>query len=237
MELVKDGRTLEDIIGKNLPVGEVLNYAVPVARALEFAHKEGILHRDLKPANILINEFNQPLLADFGIAKIESAERLTMTGAVIGTPRYMSPEQCGFGDGRVTNQSDIYSFGLMLYELLTGTFPYPIANDMGLPEIFKTICQQEVVPPRKIRKDISRNLEAVILRMLEKEKKLRYKDISQVCSDLEACKLGGPVSVRCLTPAEKWEKWVRRNSTLAITIGAALLVGFLLFYGLSLIHI
>ena len=234
MELIPEGRTIEGVIGKNLPVAEILNYAIPIASALEFAHKEGILHRDLKPANILINEFNQPLLADFGIAKSESAEKLTMTGTVMGTPRYMSPEQCGFGDGQVTNQSDIYSLGLMFYELLTGAFPYPITKEMGLTGIFKTICRQDALPPRKLRKDISRNLEAVILRMLEKEKKLRYKDISQVCADLEACKLGNAVSVRHLTLAEKWEKWVRRNSTLAITVGAALLVGFGMFYGVLL---
>ncbi len=230
MELVPGGRTLKDVIGGGLSEKEALEYAVPVAQALEYAHQEGILHRDLKPANILINEFNKPLLADFGLAKMENSTQLTMTGTILGTPKYMSPEQCGMGDGEFTNQSDIYSFGLVVYELVTGTTPYPINSEMPLPEIFKTIMQKEPVPPRRIRRDISRNLEAVILRMLEKEKKLRYKDISQVRADLEACQKGMSVSVRRLTWAERWEKWLRRHSMPAFIVAIALAVVSSLYY-------
>ncbi|MFZ2654507.1 MAG: serine/threonine-protein kinase, partial [Victivallales bacterium] len=230
MELVPGGKTLHDIVGMKLSVKEVLAYAVPVAQALAFAHKEGILHRDLKPANILINEFNQPLLADFGLAKTESSQQLTLTGNIVGTPKYMSPEQCGMGDGEVTNQSDIYSFGFVIYELLTGGPPYPITPEMQLAEVFRLIRDHEAVPPRKLRKDISRNLEAVVLRMLEKEKKLRYKDMAQVCADLEACQAGMPVSVRRLSWAERWEKWLRKHSSQAITAAVAISIAACLYY-------
>ncbi|HCE42550.1 MAG TPA: hypothetical protein DET40_03265 [Lentisphaeria bacterium] len=230
MELVPGGRTLHDIVGNKLSVKEVLDYAVPVAQALTFAHKQGILHRDLKPANILINEFNQPLLADFGLAKTENSQQLTLTGNIVGTPKYMSPEQCGMGDGEVTNQSDIYSFGFMIYELLTGVPPYPITSDMQLSEVFRLIRDHEAVPPRRLRKDISRNLEAVVLRMLEKETSLRYKEMSQVCADLEACQAGTAVSVRRLSLSERFEKWVRRHSTQALTIAIALGIGVALYY-------
>ncbi|HBC88009.1 MAG TPA: hypothetical protein DCZ94_13745 [Lentisphaeria bacterium] len=230
MELVPGGRTLKEMVGKNLSIKEVLDYVVPVAQALAFAHNEGILHRDLKPANILINEFNQPLLADFGLAKMENSQQLTLTGTIMGTPRYMSPEQCGAGDGEFTNQSDIYSFGFMVYELLTGVSPYPVTPDMPLPEMFKMICRHEAKPPRKLRKDISRNLEAVVLKMLEKEKKLRYRDMSRVCADLEACRDGNPVSVRRLSLAERWEKWLRRHRAQAITVSIFLAIGGALYY-------
>jgi tetratricopeptide (TPR) repeat protein len=232
MELVPGGRTLQRVTGGNLSVKAVLDYAVPIAQALAYAHQEGILHRDIKPANILINEFNQPLLADFGLAKAMDAPHLTMTGAVLGTPRYMSPEQCGLGDAEVTSQSDIYSFGLVVYELLTGRLPYPVTQEMSLPEIFTLIRDCEPLPPRKLRPEISRNLEAVVLRMIDKEKRLRYKEMAQVCADLEACQAGRPVSVRRLSMAERWEKWLRHHGPLAITAAAALAIGGALYYGI-----
>ncbi len=235
MELVPKGRTLDDLVGRNISVEEFLGYVIPVAEALAYAHKEGILHRDLKPGNILLNEFNQPLLADFGLAKSETAQRMTMTGTVMGTPRYMSPEQCGFGSAHVTNQSDIYSFGVLAYELLTGMLPYhAFTPDLGLAEVFKIICSAEPVPPRKLRPDVSRNLEAVILRMLEKELKLRYKDMGQVCEDLIACREGRPVSVRRLSWAERFEKWVRFHAPQAITAALAIFAGCILYFGFIL---
>ncbi len=230
MELVKGGRTFRDLSAGYMSIEETLDLLIPVASALEYAHKEGILHRDVKPANILINEFNQPLLADFGLAKTETAERMTMTGSIMGTPRYMSPEQCGFGDAHPTKQSDIYSFGLLSYELLCGHFPYQISNEMPLPEIFRVICSENAKPLRHHRKDASRNLEAVLARMLEKEKSLRYKDISNVRSDLEACRQGRPVSVRRLSPAEKWERMLRRNAAVSITVAILMTIALFAYF-------
>lgn len=229
MELVKGGRSFKDLIAAGVTIEKALELLIPVADALAYAHSEGILHRDIKPANILVNDFGQPLLADFGLAKSETADRMTMTGSVIGTPRYMSPEQAGFGDGVTTKQSDIYSFGLVAYELITGRLPYPLEDGIPLPEIFRIICSQEPIPPREIKKEISRNLEAVLLRMLEKEKSLRYKEMAQVCADLKACKEGKPVSVRKLTWAEKFEKSVRKNLPIALTTFVLLIIGILIY--------
>lgn len=235
MELVPGGRTLDDrMAGKALPDAEALAYAVPVAQALAYAHGQGILHRDLKPANILVNEFDQPLLADFGLAKPMAAPNLTITGTLLGTPRYMAPEQCGGEDGETTNQSDIYAFGVMLYEMLTGQSPYPITAEMGLPELFAVIREHNPIPPRRLRPEIGRNLEAVVLRLIDKEKRLRYKDMAQVCADLEACRDGRPVSVRRLSPAERWEKWLRRHAPTAVAVAAVVALALGIYFGVLL---
>lgn len=231
MDLVPGGRTLQEVIGTGLTIRAALDYAIPVGQALAYAHRQGILHRDLKPANLLLNEFDQPLLADFGLAKALDAPHLTLTGTVMGTPCYMSPEQCGLGDGEITRQSDIYTFGVVVYELLTGHLPYPITSEMGLPEIFMLVRDCEPRPPRQWRKEIGRNLEAVLLRLLDKERPLRYKEMDQVCADLEACRDGRPVSVRRLSPAERWEKWLRRHLPLALTATTALALGAGLYFG------
>ncbi len=225
MELVPGGKTLSDHVQKTgLPsISEGLQIGIAVGKALEFAHSHGIIHRDLKPANILINEFAQPLLADFGLAKAVDSTDLTMSGTVLGTPCYMSPEQAGHGAKDVTAQSDIYSFGVVLYELLTGRLPYEIGDDMRLPEVFRTVCQVEPVSARKHRRrGISRNLNAVLMKMLEKEPGRRYAAMSAAVADLEACLAGRSVSVRNLTPGEKFEKHLRKHKLLSFVIISSL---------------
>jgi len=238
MELIKDSKTLNHLKYKkeNNPttINEILTYAIDIADALSYAHKSGIIHRDIKPTNILINEFGIAKLTDFGIAKNENAPKITITGAIMGTPYYMAPEQCGFGDKTVTKQSDIYSFGVTLYETITGKMPYPVREHDDIPEIFRIICTEEARSPRLYRKDISRNLEAVLLRMIDKEKQLRYKSIEEVKNDLIACRDGKPVSVRKLTLAEKFEKWIRMNLKIAITILSGISAVVLLYFVIAL---
>ena len=225
MELVPGGRTLRDHVEKTglLPITEGLQIGIAVGKALEFAHGHGIIHRDLKPANILVNEFAQPLLADFGLAKAVDSADLTMSGTMLGTPCYMSPEQAGHGAKDVTAQSDIYSFGVLLYELLTGRLPYEISDDMRLPEVFRIVCQVEPAPARKHRRrDIGRNLNAVLMKMLEKETGRRYAGMSAAVADLEACLSGKSVSVRNPTIGEKFEKRLRKHKLLSFVIISAL---------------
>jgi serine/threonine protein kinase len=237
MELVRGGKTFADLKyaegRKNLSINEVLDYAIDVAGALSYAHGNGILHRDIKPANVLIDEFGRSKLGDFGIAKNENAPKLTITGTIMGTPHYMSPEQCGFGDRTVTKQSDIYSFGVMLYEILTGEMPYSVCDRDEIADIFKVICGEEPRSPRHYRKEISRNIEAVLLRMLDKEKNLRYKDMEDVRKDLVACREGWAVSVRKLSWAERWEKWVRMNLKIALTIFAGSATVFFVYFAIA----
>jgi serine/threonine protein kinase len=127
MEFI-DGETLNDKLrklsktGSKMPLDEVESIIKQVAAALEYAHKRGIIHRDIKPSNILIDKHGQVYLTDFGIARIASTTQFTTTGALIGTPAYMSPEQCKGVD--ISHVSDLYSLGIILYEMLAGKVPY-----------------------------------------------------------------------------------------------------------------
>lgn len=159
--------------GKTLPLEEAVKYFQQVASALDFAHQKGMIHRDMKPANVLINAEGDALLTDFGIARLLSQDstNLTATGTLIGTPAYMSPEQ-GKGVRELTPASDIYSLGVILYELLTGQVPYDADTPIAI--IHKHI--HEPLPfPHQINPDIPAGLERVILKGLAKEPEDRYQ--------------------------------------------------------------
>ncbi len=219
MEHVPGGRTLAACMkAGDISIHQAIEYGLAMARALAFAHNEGVIHRDLKPANILINEFNQPLLADFGLAKTVSSIDLTMTGMVLGTPQYMSPEQAGRGAKEVTAQSDIYSFGVLFYEMLAGTIPYEFPKNRTLAEAFEIICTVEPRRPRKLRSEIDRSLAAILEKLLEKDLSRRYQTMAEVVSELETYASGGRVKAHVPTPGERLEKVMRRHMGITIAI-------------------
>jgi serine/threonine-protein kinase len=158
------------------PLEQIRNIAGQVGDALDYAHSRGIVHRDIKPSNILIDERGNCLLADFGIAKmVEGTAQFTQTGGIVGTPAYMSPEQ-GLGtkpDGR----SDIYSFGVIPYEMATGRPPYHAETPMAI--VIKHI-HDPLPPPRSINPQITDAFERVILMALAKDRDERYP----TCADL-----------------------------------------------------
>ena len=185
MELVADGRTLQHLLAeRKLSVSEALGLAIPMAEALAFAHSRGVIHRDLKPANILINAQGQPLLSDFGLAKAEDSVSITVTGELFGTPRYMSPEQARHGHKQVTAQSDIYSFGLILYELLTGASALVFTKGMTFSEILKLVCDAQVRPVRELQPAVSPHLARVLHRMLARDCAHRYTSLAPVLAEL-----------------------------------------------------
>ena len=200
-----------------------------IAEAISHAHQRGVLHRDLKPANILIDRTGEPLVTDFGLAKdTASNSGLTQSGAILGTPAYMPPEQaCG---SSVTMAADIYSLGAIFYELLTGRPPY--TGDSPL-EVVMQVIEGEPVAPRKINSSVESELELMCLKCMHREPEQRYATAREFATDLEAWQLGRPISVKPQTWSAVASRWVRRNQQL-VYLSFAILIGVLSCFPLAL---
>lgn len=177
------GSTLADVLKNRsrLDFGAIELIAKQVARGLLYAHSKGIIHRDVKPSNIMLTHDNRVYLMDFGISHIQEAEHLTMTGMTMGTPEYMSPEQC-HGDN-VTIQSDIYSFGVILFEMSCGRLPFLGAKPI---EIAMKHVQEQPPAPEMFRPDIPKGLSALILKCLKKHVADRFHDMQEVLDALDS---------------------------------------------------
>ncbi|NLX61059.1 MAG: Stk1 family PASTA domain-containing Ser/Thr kinase [Tissierellia bacterium] len=180
MEYIK-GKTLKEVIREKgkLTVNETLDYTIQIAEALDHAHKNHIVHRDIKPHNIMINEEGRVKVTDFGIARAASASTISNTTNVVGSVHYFSPEQAR---GRYTDEkSDIYSLGIVMYEMITGKVPFE--GDSPISVALKHI-QEEIVPPRKIDSSIPVSLENIILKCVKKSQIERYSSASELLNDL-----------------------------------------------------
>ncbi|HEX8825743.1 MAG TPA: protein kinase [Archangium sp.] len=185
-----------------------------VARAVHYGHQRGVLHRDLKPANLLLDAAGVPHVADFGVAKRLKEAGVTQTGSVVGTPAYMAPEQAQ-PRGHLTVAVDVYSLGVILYELLTGELP------------FKTESRDEPLAPRKLAPRISRDLEAICLKCLEKEPTWRYGSAAELADDLRRYLNGEESVARPLGLFRRRWRWCRRHpleAGLLVTLFWTLLV-------------
>ncbi len=187
MEYVK-GDTLKEIIRAkgHLSNEETLNYSYQIARALESAHNSNIIHRDIKPQNIIVTKDGLVKVTDFGIAKHSDSATITNSGKIIGSAHYFSPEQAR---GNMTDQrSDIYSLGITMYEMVTGSVPF----DAESPITIALKHMQEALPsPRKLNSKVSDGLEKVIMRATEKNPIERYQKIEDLMTDMRALMNGG----------------------------------------------
>jgi WD40 repeat protein len=197
-----------------------------VARALHYAHQRGILHRDLKPANILLDQQGQPHITDFGLAKrVEGDKGLTQSGAIVGTPSYMPPEQAQ-GQKRLTTAADIYSLGAILYELLTGQPPFrgPTPLDTLLQ-----VLEKEPPRPRTLNRKIDRDLETICLKCLDKEPQRRYGSAEALAEDLDSWQAGEPIRARPIGTLRRSLKWLRRRPGVGVSLAVVLLVALVGF--------
>ncbi len=202
MEYINGGtlkQRLEDIksTGGCLPLTEISRIMQPVASALDYAHSQGMLHRDLKPANILLDQAGDAYITDFGIARLLDSEEITRSGSILGTPDYMSPEQC---EGKpLTLSSDLYSLGIILYELLTGETPFDADSPLA---ILQKHIHEPVPPLSQYRKDLPHGFDAVLQNALSKEPEKRYSSAAELMNAFSHV-TGLPVNSGPVTSAQK----------------------------------
>ncbi len=206
---------------------------IKVAHAVHYAHERGILHRDLKPSNILIDADGEPCIADFGLAKFQESDAgLTQDQSVLGSPSYMAPEQAAGKGDAVTTSADIYSLGAILYELLTGTPPFLARTPL---ETLRQVVEQPPLPLRKRVLGLSRDLESICLKALEKEPSRRYSSALALAEDLERWRRGEPVQTRPVSTMESAWRWCLRKPAWAALLGVSLLSLLTLSVGSTLV--
>lgn len=209
-----EGRSLAHTIQDGpLPPRQAAGIVKKVAEAVAYAHGKGVIHRDLKPANVLIDCRGEPKVTDFGLAKqVKSDRDLTRTGAVIGTPSYMSPEQAGGHVEKVGPQSDVYSLGAILYCLLTGRPPFQSAYPI---DILRQVLEKEAVPPQALNMGISKDLDTICLKCLHKDANRRYQTAQELADELQRFLLGEPIHARPVSKPEGAWRWAKRNPVIA----------------------
>ena len=221
-----DGEPL-DVVIKRGPIDprEASQLACTAARAIHFAHQRGIIHRDVKPANMIrLRESERGdsadgaasgkvVLTDFGLARPEQGESITDSGAMVGTPLYMSPEQVRAKKGEIDRRTDVYSLGATLYEMVAGRPPF---SGESTQEILQRILDEEPRPPRALATHLHEDLEVVILKALEKEPKRRYASALEMAQDLERYLEGEPILASRTTFIGRGWRRVRKQKTIAI---------------------
>lgn len=186
-----------------------------VADAVHKAHQAGVTHRDLKPANILVNTEGKPYVSDFGLAKQDSAEiTMTVSGMILGTPAYMSPEQARGENRAVDRRSDVYSLGVILYELLTGQKPFSGSSNLLLLQI----QSRDPRAPRSIEMKIPRDLETICLMAMEKSPDRRYQTASAMADDLKRYLNGEPLQARPVSQLGRLWRRARRNPAFTVSV-------------------
>ena len=232
MQLI-EGRSLAAVSQESrdeqtpLEPARVAQWGLQAAEALAHAHQRGVIHRDIKPSNLILDPEGQIWLTDFGLAKRMDDVTLSVTGALVGTPRYMSPEQASAAKLPVDQRTDIYSLGATLYELATGK---PLFEAATAHEVISQILTVEPASPRSVRADLPKDLETIILKCLSKESHQRYPTAQLLADDVRAFAEGRAIKARRVSLPERAVRWARkqkRSMVLAAisAVAAIVLVG------------
>ena len=217
MEYIEGPSLAQRIQQGSTDVNAAARLVSTVSRAVEHLHQQGIVHRDLKPSNILLDADGRPYVTDFGLAKVFSeGVDMTATGAIAGTPSYMAPEQASPRRAEITQATDVYSLGAILYELLTGEPPFHAETAF---DTLVAVLSGDPSMPRTIDPRIPRGLELICLKCLAKEPRKRYESAAALADDLDRFALGEVLAVRPPTMAQRCWNWVRRQPALASRIG------------------
>jgi WD40 repeat protein/predicted Ser/Thr protein kinase/DNA-directed RNA polymerase subunit RPC12/RpoP len=222
LEYVDGGSLHQKLDGGALAPARAARLAEQLARAVHYAHQRGIVHRDLKPANVLLAADGTPKLTDFGLAKIADADAgvQTRTGAVMGTPSYMAPEQADGKTRDIGPPADVYALGAILYDMLTGRPPF--RGQTQLDTLYQVISA-EPVPPTRLRRTIPADLEVICLKCLEKSPDRRYPSAHELAEDLRRFLAGEAISARPAGTVERLGKWLRRHPLRAALAGVSVL--------------
>jgi serine/threonine protein kinase/Tfp pilus assembly protein PilF len=208
----------------------VAEWGIQAAEALDHAHQLGIVHRDVKPANLLVDPTGRLWITDFGLAQMQSDSRLTVTGDLVGTLRYMSPEQALAKRVPIDQRTDVYALGATLYELLT---LHPVFGGNDRQELLRQIAFEEPRPPRRLDRAVPAELEVIALKALEKNPAERYGTAQELADDLRRFLHDEPIRARRSSLARRARKWARRHRA-AVRAGTVLLVALMLLGGAAL---
>ncbi len=226
LELV-DGESLaRKLNGGPVPSGTAAQLVETLARAMHYAHGRGVVHRDLKPANVLLAEAGTPKITDFGLAKLlTGGANRTVSGAALGTPSYMAPEQAAGHVKQIGPTTHVYALGAILYELLTGRAPFRGSTPL---ETLAEVLREEPVPPRRLQPGVPRDLETICLKCLEKEPGRRYASALALADDLRRFQADEPIKARPIGRLGRVAKWARRKplpAALVLLVALSLLGG------------
>ncbi len=198
----------------------VAQLGITLSEALQYAHEHGVIHRDIKPSNLLLNDRGEVCIADFGLARFQENHELTMTGELLGTLRYMSPEQAS-GHRVLDHRTDIYSLGLVLYELMTLR---PAFGEKNRKLLLQRIVENSPQPPQRLQPNVPRDFETVILKAVSKDPDARYASACEMADDLRRFTTHRPVLARRASRFEHVRRWVFHNPWLATTTAATIVL-------------
>lgn len=228
MEYIEGARTITRYVTeKGLSDRERIEVFLQACRAVNHGHARGVIHRDLKPSNILVNNDGQVKVIDFGVARATSrdvAETFFQTevGQLIGTVRYMSPEQCKADPNDLDIRSDIYSLGLIFYEMLLEEQPYDV-DDTTIVEAARIILEEEPKRPSAIKRSMRGDMETVLLKALDKDRGHRYQTVMDLAADLERFQRGEVILAKPAGPIVRLAKWMKRNPVLSTALAGSVL--------------